>query len=180
MKLDKFMKTISNLAVGEGALVDTRAICRDPNWQIRVCIHYDALPLSPLPTGVQVAYIERIRRPGNKTVLKIFHPKIENMKDIPQWEWPAVHEMSAVPISVVNFLEPSMFRTLHECMPEFPCRICKVRDQEKHDVCAPCNRILSHFIGKCCKQFPKIHIMKIREQLVVRLGKIKINEYPKS
>ena len=178
-KLDKFMKTISMMPIGEGALVDTRAICRDPNWQVRVCMHYDALPLRPLPTGIKVAYVERIRR-GEKTILKIFHPKIDSMKDIPMWDWPAVTEMSAMPVAIVNFLEPTEFRTLHECMPEFPCRICKLRDQEKHDVCAQCNRILSYFIGKCSKELPKIPIMKIREQLVVKLGEVKIDEYPKN
>jgi len=174
------MKTISQLAIGEGALVDIRAVCRDPSWQVRVCIHYDALPMRPLPTGVKIAYIERIKRVGNKSILKIFHPKIESMKEIPMWDWPAINENSAVPVSIISFLEPTLFRTLYECMPEFPCRICKVRDQEKHDVCGVCNKILSHFLGKMRKEFPSLPIMKLREQLVKRLGKIKINEYPKS
>lgn len=173
------MRRIGNLKIGEGALVDTRAFCRDPNWQIRASIYYEALPLTPHPQGVQVAYIEKIRR-GDKSVLKLFYPKIDSLKEIPMWEWPVIREMAAIPISIVNFLEPTLYRSLYEAMPEHPCAICGVRDQEKYDVCIPCNRILCHFMGKCIKKWPNIQKMKIRNQLVKKLRKIKLDAYPKN
>lgn len=172
------MKRIGALQLGEGALIDARAICRDPGWQIRVCVHYDAMPLLPLPTGIKLCYIEKIRR-GKNTIFKLFYPKIESMNQIPMWEWPAVKEMSAEPVAIVSFLEPTNFRSLHESMPEFPCRICSYKEQEKHDVCYGCNKILCHYMGKCLRRWPRISPMKIREQLIQRLRKVKINEHPK-
>ena len=165
---------------GSGALVDTRALCRDPNWQVRVSIYYEALPLAPMPTGVQLAYIERIKRGPKKTVFKIFYPKIVSIKDIPMWEWPAIHEMAAVPVAIINFLEPTLYRSLHEAMPEFPCGICGLREQEKYDVCESCNKILCHYMGKCIEYWPKVHKMKLRGQLVRKLRRIKIDAYPKN
>tara|TARA_Y100000034_G_scaffold103692_1_gene129557 strand:+ start:29314 stop:29841 length:528 start_codon:yes stop_codon:yes gene_type:complete len=174
------MKRIGNLAPGEAAIIDARAVCRDPNWQIRVSIFYDAYPITPLRTGITLAYLEKIQRGPNKTVLKLFYPKIASMKDIPMWEWPAVHEACACPVAIVNFLEPTLYRSLHEAMPEFPCRICGLREQDKYDICEPCNRILSHYMGICINSYPKIHKMKLREQLVKRLAKVKMDEYPKN
>jgi len=169
------MKTIGDLSVGEGALVDIRAISLDPDWQCRISLLYDALPLKPLPTGIAIAYVEKIRR--NKDVIfKVFYPKVEKMKDIPIWEWVLIYQMNSAKISVLNWLEPTLFRKLHESMPEFPCRICNAREIEKFDVCFQCNKFLSYYMGKCLDKYPNIGTMKIREQIIIKLKKIKINE----
>lgn len=172
------MKKISNMILGEGALVDTRSICRDPNWQIRVSTLYDAMPLMPIPTGIQIAYIEKIRR-QDKNIFKIFYPE-RDMKKIPLMEWPSIYEINAVPIAIVNWLDPTPERKLCECLPEFPCRICKLREQEKHDVCIFCNRILCHFMGKSLEKIPNCHKMIVREHLIKKLAKVKINAYYKN
>lgn len=167
-----FTRKISQLRVGEGALIDTRAVCRDPDWHVRVSMLYDALPLAPLPPGISVAYLEKIKKRAHEPIFKIFYPKIENFKEIPMWEWPAIYTSDAVKISIINFLEETVFRSISEAMPEFPCRICKFAEQEKHDVCTECDRILRYFMGKCRKLFPDVHKMKIREQLIKRLSEI--------
>jgi len=168
------MKRISDLKIGEAALVDIRAICRDPEGKVRISLFYEAIPLEGRPpTGIVFAYLERWLK-NEKSFYKLYYPEVmESIKEIPLLEWPDLHQLNAVPVSVIVPLERTKYKSILESLPEFPCRICKFRDQEKNDICTECNRIMRYYMGICIKKYPKIPKRILRETLIKKLGNVK-------
>lgn len=171
------MKKIKDLNIFESAYVDLNAICRDKDSRVRVSLLYEALPLNPVPRGFRVAYIERVQR-KNKSVLKLFHPRVKNFSEIPEANWETISFLQAAPVSIVSFLDPNLVNVFYENLPLRPCRLCLLNDAEKHDLCFQCNKIVRFYIGKAKKEFPGATVPTLRKSILRKLRKI--NAFDKS